>query len=85
MFHGVVLACSRQIYVLCALYVMISLCVCSHVFVSSWVGGSIPCGGGWVCVVSSLSMASDIAGVCYALLFNLCILVLVLFGRVVTA
>ena len=80
-------SCSRargkfMCYVLYMLW-LVSVCV---LILSSGLGrGSIPCGGGWVCVVSSLSMASDIAGVCYVLLFNLCILVLVLFGRVVAA
>ena len=29
-FHGILLACSQQIYVLCAFYVMISLCMFSY-------------------------------------------------------
>ena len=40
-------------------------------------------GRGWVSVVSSLSMAGDISGVCYVWLLYLCILVLVLFGKMV--
>ena len=38
---------------------------------------------GWVSVVSSLSMAGDIAGFCRVLLLHLSILVLVLIGKVV--
>ena len=36
-FHGILLACSLQIYVLCASYVMI-ICVCSHIFIPSQAG-----------------------------------------------
>ena len=45
--------------------------------------GNTPGGRGWVSVVSSLSMAGDITGICYVLLLHLGILVLVLFGNMV--
>ena len=45
--------------------------------------GNAPDDRGWVSVVSSLSMAGDIVGVCYVLLLFLCTLVLVLFGEMV--
>ena len=45
--------------------------------------GNAPGGRGWVPVVVSLSMAGDITGVCYVLVLHLCILVLVLFGKMV--
>ena len=45
--------------------------------------GNTPGGRGWVSVVSSLSVAGDITGICYVLLLHLCILVLVLFGKMV--
>ena len=47
--------------------------------------GSAPGGPGWVSAVSSLSVAGDEAGVCCVLLLHLCILVLVLFGKLVAA
>ena len=51
---------------------------------SSRRGRSIALGGrGWVFVVSSLSMVGDIAVVGYVLLLHLCILLLVLFGKMV--
>ena len=40
-------------------------------------------GPGWVSAVFSLSMAGDITGACYVLLSHLCILVLVLLGKMV--
>ena len=48
--------------VLYMLYVMISLCMFSYFH---------PGGRGWVSVVSSLSMAGDIVGVCCLLLLHL--------------
>ena len=45
--------------------------------------GNTPGGRGWVSVVSSLSMVGDITGICYVLLLHLCILVSVLFGKMV--
>ena len=47
--------------------------------------GNAPDGRGWASVVSSLSVAGDLTGVCYVLLEHLCILVLVLFGGKVVA
>ena len=45
--------------------------------------GNTPGGRGWVSIVSSLSMVGDITVVSYVLLLHLCILVLVLFGKMV--
>lgn len=45
--------------------------------------GSAPGGRGWVSVVSSLSMAGDIVGGLLCIAFHICILVLVLFGKMV--
>ena len=65
------------------LYVMISLCIFSYFH--PVLGRAIlpPGGRGWVSVVSSLSMEGDITGICYVLLLHLCILVFVLFGKIV--
>ena len=76
---GILLECLLQICVLCALYVMIGLCVFSC-FQPVLGGAVLPValdGSGWV---SSLSVALDVVGVCCVLLLHLCNLVLVLFG-----
>ena len=57
--------------------------VCVLIFSFRLGRGNAPGGRGWVSVVSSLSMAGDITGICYVLLLHLCILVLVLFGKMV--
>ena len=64
-------------------HVMISLCVFSY-FHPVLDQAILPVAvDGWVSVVSSLSMAGDIIGICYVLLLHLCILALVLFGKMV--
>ena len=75
---------SRVRYKLCVMcFICYDQSVWVLIFSSGLRQGNTPGCRGWVSVVSSLSMAGDITGVCYVLLLHLCILVLVLFGKMV--
>ena len=67
---------ARHRAVYCVLYMLLLVCVVL-IFSSRLGRGDAPGGCGWVSVVSSLSMAGGVAGVCCVLLLYLYILVLV--------
>ena len=71
---------ARYKFMCSVLYVLWLACVCSRIFIRLGRGGAA---GGWVSVVSSLSVVGDMAVVSCVLLLHLCILVLVLLGRMI--
>ena len=60
---------ARCRFVCCVLRMLWLICVCSHIFICLGWGGA-PVGLGWVSVVSFLSVAGGMAGVCCVLLFT---------------
>ena len=60
---------ARCRFVCCVLRMLWLICVCSHIFICLGRGGA-PVGLRWVSVVSFLSVAGGMAGVCCVLLFT---------------